>query len=140
MFNKEYVNINILDNCASVMDHNNGSSLVITTCTGSSDQKFTYDPVTHELKYNNKCLQSNNQNNIELWNCDNTNNQKWIYDKTTFQFKNMKNVNKCMDVPYSSIKNGTHIQLQDCVSNNNQKFYITNANDKLIIKESATFL
>lgn len=147
MFNRKYVNINALDNCMTIMNqhYENGSPLVLSTCTGSTDQKFIYNPATHEIKYNNKCLKINNQNDntpIELWSCDNSDSQKWIYDNNTFQFKNMKNVNKCMDVAHSSIKNGTPIQLQTCVNIDSQKFQIVNATDKpripLVLRSNIT--
>jgi len=130
MLNKEYININTLNNCASFNNPNltNGSPLVLSTCTGSLEQKFLYNPRSHEIKMNDKCLQIKNDNNgtpIELWPCNNSKNQKWIYDKTTSNFKSMDNVNKCMEVEHSSIKNGTPIQINTCNNNANQKFILT---------------
>jgi hypothetical protein len=66
----------------------------------NSNQGFTYDEKTKEIKYGNYCLDladnsTTNGTKIQLWNCDAGTNQKWNF--TTNGITTDINPNKCID-------------------------------------------
>jgi hypothetical protein len=96
----------------------------------STNQQFTYDAATKQLKNPNKnlCVDDgggtlNGQTKFHLWDCDKNNtNQHFVYDSSSKMFKN-PNKSKCMDDGGGTRAGQTQFHLWDCAPGNvNQTF------------------
>jgi len=96
----------------------------------STNQQFTYDAATKQLKNPNKnlCVDDgggtlNGQTEFHLWDCDKNNtNQQFEYDSNSKMFKN-PNKSKCMDDGGGTRAGQTQIHLFDCAPGHvNQTF------------------
>ncbi|XWV26229.1 hypothetical protein QJ857_gp0847 [Tupanvirus soda lake] len=117
---------------------NNGIQLVASPCANKSEQEFSYNPTSKELRYGTKCVDVNQSNTtngtkVQLWSCNGSNAQKWNFGNNviTSELDN----NKCLNIKESSSFSGLEpslgpsggqdnreINIYDCNMSPNQKF------------------
>ncbi|KIM76660.1 carbohydrate-binding module family 13 protein [Piloderma croceum F 1598] len=110
-------------------DNKNGASVEVTSCTGSSDQEWTFGPKGAVSLYNGaKCLDVTDGKNadgtkLQVWDCGSGNpNQEFSYTK--FGDNHIQwTKGKCVDLTGGSLATGNKIQIWSCngnEDNNNQ--------------------
>ncbi|GAB2884008.1 ricin-type beta-trefoil lectin domain protein [Microbulbifer echini] len=126
------------DLCMTVSQgYGNGSNLTMRSCDTSHEQQFVYTAEGQlRPKANNKyCVDYNtgsadNGDKMHLWDCDGGNSEKWkIQLDGTIQNRD-KNWGYCMDAPGNLAKEGEHLQVYQCDSNDvSQKFVLEAVSD-----------
>lgn len=100
----------------------NGSPVVITDCTDSVDQQFTFQNGALTLYGGTMCLDVTNGANVDgtklqIWQCySGSTNQQWYW--TTDNHLAWTNQGKCLDLTDGSQTNGNQVQIYDCTGGN----------------------
>ncbi|EIN08697.1 carbohydrate-binding module family 13 protein [Punctularia strigosozonata HHB-11173 SS5] len=113
-------------------DDRNGAPVTLTSCTGASDQLWTFD--NGQVKTSsNKCLDVTGGQDVDgvklqVWDCSGSDaNQKFYY--TAYGDNHH---GKCLDLPSGSLNDGTQVQLWTCDGGNpNQVWNVGYMSDKL---------
>jgi hypothetical protein len=101
----------VLEKCLTASANNDGAAVILQTCTGSANQKWTFTGGTITA-FGNKCLDvtkgvDQDGTKLQVWTCSANNaNQQWYYSKwdntVTWTGKG-----KCIDVAEGNQADGT---------------------------------
>ena len=83
--------------------------------------------------------QDANGTNVELWECNGTSAQSFFYNATNGTIHFAKNINKCIDVDWTTwgnTANGTNVDLWDCNGGANQSFLYSAADKRIRLASS----
>ncbi|RXW13087.1 hypothetical protein EST38_g12765 [Candolleomyces aberdarensis] len=115
--------------CLTASANSDGAAVILQTCSGSANQKWTFTGGTMRA-FGNKCLdvkEGVNQDGtkLQVWTCSANNaNQQWYYSKwdntVTWTGKG-----KCIDVAEGNQADGTLIQVWGCYNKNPNQVWST---------------
>lgn len=112
------------------LDATSDDKVIMWRCHGGDNQKWTLND-KQELKVKSKpdkCLDKiSNSDDIIMYNCKDQANQKWSYDSNSKQFKQG---DKCLDISYAFLSDGSKVQVYGCGSQTNQKFDANGGNSE----------
>lgn len=94
-----------------------GTRIQIWSCNDSAAQQFAL-AADGSLQALGKCADitgggTENHSLVALWTCNGGTNQKWVYNTSTKALVNPRS-GRCLDVPESSDRDGTQLQIFDC--------------------------
>jgi len=101
-------------------DNANGAQVVVSDCTGSSDQEWTFTNGQIQL-YGGKCMDVTGGVNadgtkLQVWDCgpSSTVSQQFTYTGFGDNHIVWNNTNKCLDLTYGNLTNGNQVQILTC--------------------------
>lgn len=104
----------------------NGATLALWDCNGDSNQQWSYDTTTKELRvYGNKCLDNEehgtaNGTRAIIWDCTGAANQQWSRASGGTILSAESGL--CLDAAGLGVANGTVVQLWSCNGGDNQRW------------------
>jgi hypothetical protein len=103
-----------------------GTPVIITDCTGSVSQKWTFSGGQVKIASWNKCLDVTGGSTtpgtkLQIWDCSSGSaNQKWDYGKFTYVLT-WFNKGLCLDIPSGSLTNGNVVSKKILFSSDENK-------------------
>ncbi|KAF6756835.1 macrofage activating glycoprotein [Ephemerocybe angulata] len=115
--------------CLTVQSNSDGAVVVLQTCTGSANQKWTFTG-GNVRAFGNKCLDvkdgvNQDGSRLQVWTCASENtNQKWNYNKwdNTLEWQGK---GKCVDLVDGKQDDGTPTQIWSCWNQNSNQIWTT---------------
>jgi hypothetical protein len=112
-------------------DNKNGAKVTIASCTGGSDQEWTFKNGAVTLYNGAKCLdvvggKKADGAKLQVWDCSaGSKNQQWVYTPWGDNHLQWKNMGKCVDLPGGSLNNGNQVQVWSCTGSNPNQVWNT---------------